>query len=214
MAKAGRWSAKKALGITVISGLGHAVGSIVLGLLGVAFGLNLDMLLGVEGARGDIAAWGLIIVGLLYAAWGIRKAARSQTHDHVHAHADGTLHTHIHDHSSEHLHTHTETANAAEPGKKPRLFTPWAIFIIFVLGPCEPLIPMMMAPAAMGGGFGPAMLVAGVFTVATVATMCAAMLLAYHGLKFVPGDAFRKYSHSFAGGSIAMCGLAIVFLGV
>ena len=38
MAKAGNWSKKKTIWITIVSGLGHVLGSIILGVIGLAIG--------------------------------------------------------------------------------------------------------------------------------------------------------------------------------
>ncbi|GAI12193.1 unnamed protein product, partial [marine sediment metagenome] len=54
-------------------------------------------------------------------------------------HVDGEKHDHIHAHKVEHSHVHDE--------KKGTSLTPWILFIIFVFGPCEPLIPLVMYPA-------------------------------------------------------------------
>ena len=43
MAKAGKWTKKKTLWVTALSGLGHVVGSVILGLLGIALGVALNI---------------------------------------------------------------------------------------------------------------------------------------------------------------------------
>ena len=73
---------------------------------------------------------------------------------HGHAHLDG--HAHEHEHVHTHAHTHVHAAEAAGN------MTPWVLFTIFVFGPCEPLIPLVMYPAAKGDSAGVA-LVAGAF---------------------------------------------------
>jgi sulfite exporter TauE/SafE len=72
MARAGSWSRRRALLVTALCGIGHVAGSVILGLIGIAFGLSLSRLEAFESSRGSIAAWGLIVFGLLYAAWGLR----------------------------------------------------------------------------------------------------------------------------------------------
>ncbi len=48
--------------------------------------------------------------------------------------------------------------------------TPWVLFVIFLLGPCEALIPLLMFPAATES-WATLFLVTGTFGLATVATM-------------------------------------------
>ena len=93
--------------------------------------------------RGAAAAWLLIAFGSFFAVRGLVRAARSaHRHSHAHAHEDGIVHAHHHDHvHASHVHPH--------PVPDARSATIWTLFIIFVLGPCEPLVPLMLAPAAL-----------------------------------------------------------------
>ena len=90
---------------------------------------------------------------------------------------------------------------------KGKNLTPWALFIIFVFGPCEPLIPMLMFPAATVG-WGAALCVAAVFAVATLMTMCAMVLGISYGVKAMHFKGHR-YVHAMAGAVILLCGVAI-----
>lgn len=207
LGKARGWTARKMALVTVGCGLGHSIGSILLGLLGIAAGLALDTMSGIEGLRGDMAAWALMSFGLMYLAWGIRRAHRQKSHSHFHVHADGTAHSHAHTHEANHMHLHDEKAGG-------RLaLAPWSIFIIFVLGPCEPLIPLMLYPAATASAFD-MMLVVGTFVLVTVATMTIVAMAVFKGLKLVPAGILQRYTHAIAGGTIATCGFAIVGLGL
>jgi nickel/cobalt exporter len=89
----------------------------------------------------------------------------------------------------------------------------WALFAIFVFGPCEPLIPILMYPAAKIGFFG-VLLVVLVFGTATIATMLVAVLLAGAGVNFLPLAKVQRFAHVIAGATICLCGLAIQFLGL
>ena len=91
-----KWSWFKTAWITFLCGVGHIVGSVVLGLLGVTVGIALRKLTIVESFRGSIAAWLLIGFGLVYFVWGLRRAYRNQPHKHEHAHIDEAAHTHTH----------------------------------------------------------------------------------------------------------------------
>ena len=68
MAKARGWSLAKTLRITLWCGLGHLVGSVALGVIGIAFGTQLAKLEWIEAVRGETAAWLLIGFGLAYMA--------------------------------------------------------------------------------------------------------------------------------------------------
>lgn len=205
MARAGSWSRKKALGITALCGLGHVAGSVALGLVGIAFGLSLASLETFEANRGSLAAWGLIAFGLIYMLWGVRRAIRGRTHAHLHAHANGTLHLHDHDHRGNHLHPHPQEAS--------RSITPWVLFVIFLLGPCEALIPLLMFPAATRS-LGALLLVTGTFGVATIGTMLGAVLIGLEGAERLPFRGMERWAHSLAGLTILLCGVAIQFLGI
>ena len=207
--KARGWSLPRTAVTTALCGVGHSVGSIILGVIGVYAGHALSDLQIIEGFRGDVAAWGLIVFGLIYMVWGLQKSRHHKTHSHMHGHADGIFHSHNHNHAAAHAHVHEAGAEKKIFG----IFTPWALFIIFVLGPCEPLIPLMMVPAAQGAWFGMAMTV-GIFMLVTIATMTTIVVAASLGLKTVSFAGLEKYTHAFAGGTLSLCGLGIITLGL
>lgn len=186
MSRSGNWSIRKTSLITFICGLGHVLGSIVLGFLGIVFGIAVSSLEVFEGFRGNIAAWVLITFGLIYMIWGIKKAIRDTKHGHSHGHL-----------------------KVSEKKK----MTPWILFVIFVLGPCEPLIPMLMYPA-YEHNFTGVVLVAFVFSLATITTMMAMVIYASIGLRRIKFGALEPYTHAMAGGIILLSGLGIQFLGL
>lgn len=199
MGKARNWSIGKTALITFLCGIGHVASSVVLGLIGIALGFlvgNLEMF---EAMRGDIAGWGLLAFGFTYCVWGIRRAILNQPHSHLHVHDDHE-HTHEHLHAQDHAHVHAEKGKAD--------ITPWILFTVFVLGPCEPLIPILMYPAAEMSLLGLS-LVTAAFSVATIGTMLIIVVLASLGLKPVVFAPLARYSHALAGGTILLCGLAI-----
>ena len=61
-------------------------------------------------------------------------------------------HSHVHVHDDVVTITNTTTAITSRARACPHSITPWAMFIIFVLGPCEALIPLFMYPAAQQSG--------------------------------------------------------------
>jgi nickel/cobalt exporter len=205
MGRARNWSLAKTAYITALCGVGHIGGSVLLGMIGIAAGIGVTRLEALEGVRGNLAAWLLIAFGLVYFAWGLRRAIKNRPHEHKHLHSCGVAHTHEHTHTEEHAHPH-ETE-----GKK--TITPWVLFTIFVLGPCEPLIPLLMYPAAKSS-LGGVVLVAGVFGVITISTMLGIVLVSTLGLSQLPVRRLERYSHALAGATIALSGLAIQFLGL
>jgi sulfite exporter TauE/SafE len=204
ISRARNWSLSKTLWISFVCGLGHILSSVVIGFLGIALGLAVGHLEKVEATRGNIAAWLLISFGLAYGLWGLRKAYRSRAHEHAHLHLSGEAHSHLHSHDSEHVHLHEE-------GKKN--ITLWVLFLIFVFGPCEPLIPLVMYPAAHHSTSG-VIIVTAAFGLATILTMLTIISLSAWGLSFVRLGFLERYSHALAGAIILISGLAIQFLGL
>lgn len=202
LARARRWSMRRTAFITTICGLGHVGSSLLLGSIGIAMGLAMGQVEQLETSRGSLAAWGLVAFGAAYAAWGIRKGIRRvrglETHSHgghVHLHRGGTS-----DHS------HDEVTRGDN-------ITFWTLFAIFILGPCEPLIPLFILPASRGD-WALAAATAGLFGIVTVATMTGVTLLGLKGLQpkiFAP---WARWDHALAGSVIASSGMTILFLGL
>jgi nickel/cobalt exporter len=205
MAQARKWSLIKTTWITFLCGLGHVGSSVVLGMIGVAFGTALAKLEIIESFRGDLAAWALIAFGLVYFVWGMRRAVRNKPHTHIHSHGDGEEHSHSHEHNEEHVHVH-------DTERKVNI-TPWILFTVFVLGPCEPLIPILMYPAAQSSLYGLVM-VSVVFSTVTIATMISIVIISSLGVNLLPVKKLERYTHAIAGAAIFLCGIAIQFLGL
>ncbi len=203
--KARNWNITRILILTFICGLGHVLSSVALGMVGVFFGVGLEKLNFIEGFRGNLAAWALIAFGLVYAVWGLKKAYQNREHSHAHVHAGGAVHKHNHAHNSGHAHIHE-----AKDGKK---ITPWVLFIIFVLGPCEVLIPLIMYPAAQSSVSG-MILVTSAFGITTLLTMMATVAMGVYGFSFIPFKRIGAYAHAIAGTMIFLSGLAIQVLGI
>ena len=82
MAKSRGWSVGRALRTTLVCGAGHIVGSVVLGFVGIYASIQLGALEAIEGYRGDLAAWALVSVGLVWMAWGLHRGSRKHSHSH------------------------------------------------------------------------------------------------------------------------------------
>jgi nickel/cobalt exporter len=180
MARARNWSRPKTTLVTIWCGIGHVLSSVVLGMIGIAIGISVTSLESVEAIRGDIAAWALTAFGLAYFVWGLRRAMRHRRKE--------IIQSHTHD--------------------KPGNITPWILFTVFVLGPCEPLIPILMYPAAQHSLSG-VVLVVIVFGIITISTMVASVLMLSSGLSLVPFHKLEIYSHALAGFALVLCGVAI-----
>ncbi len=204
MSRSGKWSIYKTAMVTVLCGIGHVSSSVVLGILGVTLGIALSKLEAVESFRGSLATWALIAFGLIYFVWGIRRALRLKSHEHFHAHDKDINHAHAHNHTDEHMHVHKR-------GNKN--ITPWVLFTIFVFGPCEPLIPLLMYPAAKNSSLA-LFLVVGIFGGVTILTMLSVVLISARGINIIPISRLEKYTHAIAGAVISLCGISILAFGL
>jgi nickel/cobalt transporter (NicO) family protein len=204
LSQAKKWDLKKTMVITFLCGIGHVFSSVVLGLLGIAVGISVSKLVSIESFRGNIAAWLFIAFGLIYMIISIRNLYKKKKHTHSHFHLDAGIHFHEHDHQMEHAHIHEEDAIKT---------TPWILFLIFVFGPCEPLIPILMYPAAQNNITG-AVIVSILFSIVTIGTMMSIVFAFKMGMNKINLKPIEKYSHLIAGSMIFVSGLAIQFLGL
>ena len=233
MSKARKWSLKKTLFTTVYCGLGHLVSTIIIGFIGIALGWgifyversdsvresievvetlrdNIDAekskLRKVETIRGSLAGLVFVAFGLAYMIWGIIKLKKNKSKNQTHSHG-GIVHSH---HSTTlEEHEHSSSINDVE-GKRAKLLTPWVLFIIFVLGPCEILIPLLMVPAASHNING-IIAISLMFSITTILTMCATVTLGYYGFKLLPTSKIERYMHIIAGATIFVSGIAFLF---
>jgi nickel/cobalt exporter len=203
--RARKWSLRKTLVVSFFCGLGHVLSSVVLGFVGIALGMAVTRLEGAESFRGGIAAWLLIGFGFAYFIWGVHRAIKNRPHKHLHLHADGDEHEHLHTHETEHAHVHSK--------KKEASLTPWILFTIFVFGPCEPLIPLVMYPAAKQNIPG-VILVASVFALTTILTMLTIIAISSWGVRFIRLGKLERYVHALAGAMIFVSGISVQFLGL
>lgn len=203
MSRAGRWTARKTLTITVLCGVGHVLGSVALGLIGVVLGTAVFRLERIESVRGEIAAWMMIGFGLAYLAWGMVRLIRKRSHSHWHSHDEQTYHCHEHQHEKDHLHVHAVPSDQKRPS-----MTPWILFTIFLFGPCEPLIPLLMYPAA-AGSYWLLGLVTIIFAVATITTMTSIVWLSTSRRLAFGSELMGRFAAPVAGAVVLGCGLAI-----
>ena len=204
MSRAQGWSLTKTATITTLCGVGHVLSAVLLGLVGIALGLAASFFEPMNEIRGSLAAWAFMSFGLVYLAWGLRRAWKNAPHSHAHPHTDGHVHVHGHMHAGGHVHVHEEGATR---------LTPWVIFVIFILGPCEPMIPVVMYPA-LKGSYSTLVAVTAIFGAVTITSMLAVVLGASLGLKSIPLRSWDRYSHALAGATLFLCGAAMQFFGL
>ena len=132
-----------------------------------------------------------------YTAWGLRIGFRASEHIHDHYYNEET-HTHLHHHLGHHVHIHGDLKSV----------TPWALFVIFVLGPWKPLDPVVMFRAAQCS-WGDRVWVTIDFGVTTIATMTSVIMVTSRGLIHVNFGFLECYVHDIAGVIIALSGLMI-----
>jgi sulfite exporter TauE/SafE len=199
LSKARQWSYGKTIGWTVACGIGHVLSSVVIGLGGVAVGWSLSSLGWLEGIRGGLAAWCMFVAGIIYLAYAWRQLRRNRLHKHFEE-DENNLYVYEHRH-----------AGAPISVEKHKV-TPWVMFIIFLLGPCEPLIPLLSFPAAQQSIAGIATLII-VFSAFTLATMVALVTAGYFGLGLLAVNKMEKYMHVLGAFTILLCGGGMLFLG-
>lgn len=203
LSKSLNWTKVKTIMITTLCGIGHVLSTILIGIIGIAVGLSLSVFESIENTRGEIAGWLLVVFGLAYTFYGIYHAKFKHSHSHHHPEVN-LHHDHEHTHDNiEHKHIHRE----------PEKISSWTLFIIFVLGPCEALIPVLMIPAANHSVSG-LILVTTIFGLATILTMVGMVLLGLYGVDLLPQKKLEKHIHTFAGLTILICGIGVQFFGL
>lgn len=200
LSKSRNWSITKTVGWTIVCGMGHVLSSVILGLAGAALGWSLSALQWTENIRGGLAAWALLLFGIVYTIVGLYRAKTNRRHKHFDSTAEGELYVFEHDHD-----------RLVLPTERHKV-TPWVIFIIFFLGPCEPMIPLLYVPAANHSSAAMMMVVA-VYTVVTLATMVAMVLLGFYGISLFDTPKIERHVHTLAGVSLTVCGAGMILWG-
>ena len=151
------------------------------------------------------------------------------SNEHELEHVNSNKHEHEHKHEYEHKHKHEHeheciiaesdiAINESRAGRRKKYFKIdnafWGLFVLMVLCPCEPLIPILMYPAA---AYSALMLIVIVlsFAVCTIATMLMITFLGLKGIQFLKLEKIEmleRYSHLLAGITILVCGAAVLAL--
>jgi nickel/cobalt exporter len=219
LGRARAWSLTKTLGITGMCGSAHIASSVVVGLIGLSLGVALSSLEWFEAARGYWVAWALVAFGGAYAVIALANLRHRRAHRHVHVQADGTVRRRYHGHGQVESSVN-ESHHALTAGQSTAFSTPLgngnlvaSLFIVFLLGPCEALLPLMTAPSLRGSATA-SLVVAAVFGGATMATMLGLVTVGWFGLKWSWLTRLEPHLHWISGVAIASSGLAILFLGL
>lgn len=177
------YSLKKTLAWTFVCGIGHIVSALLIALVFIYFShwLSAENFAWIEDNRGDIAAYSLIGLGAAYLLWAIR-------------------HRILHRHHAEHRHFPS--------ADNKNNISVWVLFIIFVLGPCEALLPILTASSVLGGYAVISCTI--IFSVATIATMVLMVTLGILGINTLRFESMEAYAHEIAGATIMSCGVAII----
>jgi hypothetical protein len=199
LSKSRGWSFAKTLMWTVICGCGHVWSSVLLGLGGAAIGWSLSKIKIWEAVRGGIAGWALLSFGLVYGIWGWIRAKQNKAHKHFDIYEDGSVYVYEHRHGE-----------IVYPQDR-NVVTPWVMFLIFVLGPCEPMIPLLYFPAAKSSWWSVMLLII-VYTIFTLASMLLMVILGYYGIGFLKTEKLERYMHAIGGVTIFICGAGMVFM--
>ena len=200
LSKSRGWSFSKTIFWTIICGCGHVCSSVLLGLAAAAIGWSVAGIETLQDIRGGLAGWALILFGVAYTCWGIWKLKRGNAHKHFDMEDDGSLVVYEHNHNRPAMRRDKHTV------------TPWIMFLIFLLGPCEPMIPLLYFPAAQHSWLLMLLLIC-VYTICTLVTMTSIVIMGYYGLSFLNSGKLGKYMHPIGGFTIFICGAGMVFLG-
>ena len=189
IAKSRNYSLKKTLVWTFICGLGHIVSAllIALGFVYLSHFLTNAQFVGLEDDRSDLAAYALIGLGGAYLLWALR-------------------HRWLHHTGKIHHHGRLEHGGAKVQDKN---ITVWVVFIIFVLGPCEALLPILTASSVISMMAVISSTI--IFSIATIATMLITVTLGYLSIKALRFKKLEAYAHELAGATIMACGVAILY---
>jgi hypothetical protein len=183
VARARGWTAGRTARITVACGVGHVTSSLLLAVLGLVLGIR--VLQAFAGRLEAVAGVLLVICGLAYGAWGVRRGVARHFHGHTHAHYD-----HVHD---------------------PSRVTAWGLFAFFSADPCVAVIPLFIAAVPLG--WAGMIAVAAVYEVATISTMVLLVLPARAGAAVLRFHWLDRYGDAGAGGLIAATGLVVMAMG-
>ena len=199
LSRSRKWSMPKTIMLTILCGLGHILSSVVLGLVGVFAGWQLNKITFFQDFRGNIASWALLLFGAIYLVYGLWAAYKNKAHKHFDVMGDDVF---------VYTHKHGEVVMPKDRVK----VTPLVLFAIFVMGPSEPLIPLLFY-SGLNRSMSEILTLISVFTISTVLTMLVMVLLGVYGYSFFKTDKLERYTPAISGAVVLVCGVGMVFLG-
>lgn len=199
LSKSHHWSRAKLIFLTVVCGLGHVLSSVLLGSIGLLLGWQLAKLNWFQDYRGLVSSWGLLAFGIIYLCWGIYQAYRNKPHKHFDVMGDDVY---VYEHKHGEL---------VYPQKRVKV-TPLVLFAIFVMGPSEPIIPLLFYSGTQHSITEIFILVT-VFTSFTILTMLTMVMIGTYGFSYFNTEKLERYVHAIGGFVVTCCGMGMVFWG-
>jgi sulfite exporter TauE/SafE len=199
LSRSRKWSTFKTYVLTIICGLGHILSSVILGLIAVVLGWQMNKISWFQDLRGNISGWALLIFGLAYLIYGLWQAFKNKLHKHFDVYGEDVY-------VFEHKH-----GEIVMPNKRVKV-TPLVLFAIFVMGPSEPLIPLLFFSGTHRSITEITVLVS-VFAISTVITMLIMVIMGRYGYNIIKTEMMERYSNAIGGLAITICASGMVFWG-
>jgi len=203
LARARKWSIWKAIFVTLICGIGHVFSSVLIGSLGALAGIGIQQMEIFKNFQGNLVGWLFMVFGAIYFAWSLIQLKKGKSHKHFESSDLNEIYVFEHNH---------KTNPIVRPDQKFKV-TPWVLFVIFVLGPCEPLLPLLTYPAVQNSWTGYFSILL-IFTLVTIATMLLVVVFGIFGLQLVHIQFLDRNANWLAAMVIFLSGFAIVGLGL
>lgn len=199
LSKSRKWSMSKTIFLTIFCGLGHVLSSVVLGIIGVYLGWQLNKISWLQDVRGNVSSWALFLFGVIYLIYGVWQAYRNKPHKHFDVMGNDVY---------VFQHKHGEVVMPQNRIK----VTPLVLFAIFVMGPSEPLIPLLFFSGTQRA-LPEVITLITVFTISTVFTMLGMVLLGVYGYNLINTEKLERFVHAIGGAVVMLCGAGMLFLG-
>ncbi len=193
------WSLYKTILLAIVCGFGHVFSSIILGFIGVFVGWQMSEIEIFQDFRGEMASWAFLVFGAVYFVYGLWRARKVQPHKHFDVMGDEVF-------VYEHKHNEAYT-----PGKRVKV-TPLVLFAIFVMGPSEPIIPLLFFSGTHRSPMEIGWLIL-LFTLTTVLTIVSMVLLGNFSYVKIKTETLDRFSHAIGGFVISFCAFGMLFLG-
>src|SRR5690606_25678724 len=203
LGKTRRWTLLRTLAITAVCGVAHVTSSVLIAGIGLGIGVAGSKLEWVEATRGGWAAWVLVGFGIAYSAVALIKLKTN----HLRHHADDGHHAHW-----------RKLSESADMTTIPVKRLMPALLVIFALGPCEALLPLLTA-SGITLSLVQGIIVALVFSLSTIFAMLSLVSLGYWGTSCLPWletmiSRAQPHTHVVAGITLTLSGLSIQLLGL